>query len=295
MQGSAAGIAEHVEHWLAKPWVPWVVNLTMLLLLSASLAQWTWRLWQPSTEPAARGPAAIAFENGAEYNVTALVSANLFGQAAVVPERVALENIPLSSLNLVLSGVMVTPTGSFALISADGGPEMPIGIGEEITGGATLQEVYADRVLIQRGGVTESLMLKDIGPALPDGSIKTAARPAPRAAGPGPEVKKLGENRFSIEREQINKQMQRPEFLSQALMVPNAGGGFLVREIQPGSVYEKLGLRVGDVIHTVNGQTVNTVEDVMKVYQQLSGSGAAQVNLDIRRAGKNESLQYNVQ
>jgi len=289
-------LLEQIERWLAKPWVPRLINVVMLLVLTACLAQWTWRLWQPGVDPGP-GAAAPVPDTSAEYNVTTLISANLFGQAAAVPAKMALENIPLSSLNLVLTGVMVTPAGSFALISADGGPETPIGIGEEITGGASLQEVYADRVLIKRGGATESLMLKDIGPALPSGAITAAPRPAPATQKPAtPEVRQLGTNSFAVEREQINRQMQRPEFLSQALMVPNAGGGFLVREIQPGSLYEKLGLKVGDVIYSVNGQAVNTVDDVMKIYQQLSGAGnAGQVNLDVRRAGKNESLQYNLQ
>lgn len=296
MRGSAsAPLLEHMERWLAKPWVPWAINLAVLLLLTACLAQWTWRMWQPSVEPAARA-AAPAGDSGAEYNLTALTSANLFGHAEPASTGVALENIPLSSLNLVLSGVMVTAAGSFALISADGGPEMPIAIGEEIIAGATLLEVHPDRVLIRRGGATESLLLKEIGTALPSGSITPASRPTASARAPSAEVQRLGNNSFSVEREQINRQMQRPEFLSQALMVPNAGGGFLVREIQPGSLYEKLGLKVGDVINSVNGQAVNTVDDVMKIYQQLSGAGnTAQVNLDIRRAGKNESLQYNLQ
>lgn len=290
-----APLLEQAELWLSKRWVPWVINLGVLILLTASLASWTWRLWQPTVTAPARNPTA-AVDQAPEYNINTLTSANLFGQAAPAATQVALENIPLSSLNLALTGVMVTPAGSFALISADGGPELPITVGQEITGGVVLHEVYADRALIRRGGATESLMLKEGGPALPSGSIVTQSRtPPPRTTPPTAEVQKLGTNSYSVEREQINKQMQRPEFLSQALMVPNAGGGFLVREIQPGSLYEKLGLRVGDVINSVNGQAVNTVDDVMKIYQQLSGAtSASQITLDVRRAGKNESLQYNI-
>jgi len=290
----SAPLTDQLEHWLAKPWVVWAINLAVLLILCASLAHWTWRLWQPSVVPANR--VAAGSDAGTEYNITTLTAANVFGQAAPLPAKVTLENIPLSSLNLILTGVMVTPVGSFALISADGGPETPIGIGEDISGGATLQAVYADRVLIKRGGQTESLMLKDVGPALPSDAVVQAPRSVPAPRPPPAEVRQLGTNSYAIEREQLNRQMQRPETLSQALMVPNAGGGFLVREIQAGSIYEKLGLKVGDVINAVNGQPVNTVEDVMKIYQTLSGaSNAAQINLDIRRAGKNESLQYNLQ
>lgn len=289
-------LIEQLEKLLARRGVVLLINLAMLVLLTASLAQWTWRLWQPVVPPASP-EAARPRASGAEFDLDALLAAQLFGQTAPQSSGpVVLEHIPPSTLNLVLSGVMVTPAGSFALISADGGPEMPFAVGEEIVAGTSLYAVYADRVLIRRGAATESLMLKDTGPALPGGSVVLPPATAARAPAPGgPEVQRLGGNTYSVNREQFSQQLQKPEFLSQALMVPNAGGGFLVREVQPGSLYEKLGLRVGDVIQSVNGQPVNTVDDVMKLYQQFSAAGTSQVSVDIRRAGRNESLQYNLQ
>jgi type II secretion system protein C len=288
-------VVEQLEKLLSRRWVALLINLAALVLLCASLAHWTWRLWQPVVPPVT--PSATRTNGAAEFNLDALLSTNLFGHAAPAANgTVVLENIPPSSLNLVLSGVMVTPAGSFALISADGGPETPFAVGEDIVGGTTLYAVYADRALIRRGGATESLMLKDTGPALPGGSVVLpSATPARSAASATPEVQRLGGNTYSVNREQMNRQLQKPEFLSQALMVPNAGGGFLVREVQAGSLYEKLGLRVGDVIQSVNGQAVNTVDEVMKLYQQFSAGGTSQVSVDIRRAGKSESLQYNLQ
>lgn len=282
---------EQVEQWLAKRWVPALVNLTVLALLCFTLAQGTWRLFTaPTSSDAPPGISAVN-ETGSDFNLQALLSANLFGQAAPATKAAeTLETIPLSSLNLVLTGVMVTPAGSFALISSDGGPETPFAAGQDIVSGVSLYAVYADRVLIRRGGATESLMLKDTGPNLPEGSIKTASGPNPRTTAG---VQPRGENNFAVNRQQLTQQMQKPDFLTQALMVPNAGGGFLVREIQAGSMYEKLGLRVGDVIQSVNGQPVNTMEDVMRLYQQFES--VTSVSMEIRRAGRTETLSYNFQ
>jgi general secretion pathway protein C len=110
-------------------------------------------------------------------------------------------------------------------------------------------------------------------------------------------VSQLAANQFSVDRGQLTQQMQKPEFLSQALIVPSAGGGFLVREIKPGSLYEKLGLKVGDIIRTVNGQSINSIEDVMRIYQQMGGGdqSAAQVDIEVSRAGKPQRLQYSLQ
>ncbi len=288
--GAAAAIPnllEYVEQWLARRWVPIVINMVVLALLSFSLARGTWRLITPTVP---ESPATATGETTGDLNLPALLSSNLFGQLSVTGKTggVQLESIPLSSLNLVLTGVLISPGGGVALISAEGSPELPFGIGQEIASGVSLYAVYADRALIRRGGATESLMLKDTGAALPDGSILA---PAPPQRGRG--IERRGTNNFSVDRQQLTQQMQTPDFLSQALMVPNAGGGFLVREIQAGSVYEKLGLKVGDVINSVNGQTVNSVDDVMRLYQQFSS--VANVQIDVRRAGRNESLVYSIQ
>lgn len=277
---------ERIEHLIAQRWTGVTINFLALVLLAASAAHWTWQWLAPATPPTALPAAAIS---DGEYNLQTLLSANLFGHAAIV-ER-SLDNIPLSGLNLVLTGVMVTPAGSFALISANGGPEMPFTIDQDIVAGAVLRAVYADRVLIRRAGSTESLMLKETVPALPGGAI-TMATAAPATAD---SVTNTGINSYSIAREQVNQQMRKPEFLRQALMVPNAGGGFLVREIQPGSLYEKLGLRAGDVIQSVNGQLANTMGDVMKFYQQLENGQTSDISIDVRRAGKNETLRYHLQ
>ncbi len=283
-----ADLVEQAERLLAKRWLTTTINVLVLALVAYTLAQGTWRLLVSSQGSGASSPAASAEDSGS-YNLQTLLTANLFGKAAPVEKTdVALEAIPVSQLSLVLTGVMVTPAGSFALISADGGPEAPFTIGQEISANVSLHEVYSDRALIKRGAAIESLMLKDTTQSA--GTTSFTARNPVTARAP---VQRNSSNTFTVDRDQLTQQMQTPEFLTQALMVPNAGGGFLVREIQPGSVYEKLGLRVGDIINTVNGQPVNSVEDVMRLYSQFGS--AASVQIEVRRAGRSESLLYNLQ
>jgi general secretion pathway protein C len=213
-------LLEQLEHWLARRWVVIALNVAALTLLALSAAQWTWRLLTPVSTPTA-APAIVTNSNVADYDLSALLGANLFGQAVPLSSgRVSLENIPLSSLNLVVTGVFATPKSAIALISADGAPETPYAIGQEIVAGASLYAVYADRVLIRRGGVTESLMLKEAGAALPSGSIATG-EPAPRDSGQ-PDAPRTDARSFNVDRQQMTQQLQKPEFLSQALMVPNA-------------------------------------------------------------------------
>ena len=74
--------------------------------------------------------------------------------------------------------------------------------------------------------------------------------------------------------------------------MPNPDGGFLVRQVQAGSLYEKLGLRPGDVIRNVNGQPLTSMDDVMRLYQQFGP--AQRVLVDVQRQGRSETLYYDM-
>lgn len=292
-QASWGEFAERIDQLLSKPWFPRVVNFIALLLLTASLARWTWLLITPMLVPATAPAVATAAAPAAPttINVQTIVAAHLFGVAPTVAGNVA--DIPLSSLNLVLTGLIAAGSGSVALIRVEGQPEAPFTIGAEITAGAVLDAVYADRAIIVRDGVAESLLLEGAAQPLPG----TPARENPSTATPAigaNDIREQGPNAYVISRDALKEQMRTPQkLLSQSLMVPNPGGGFSVREIQPGSVYEKLGLKVGDVVRSANGTLLNSVEDVMKLYQQTNNN--SYIHLEVLRNGRVENLQYTLQ
>ena len=274
---------------LFRRWFAAFVNIAVVTLFAWSMARWTWMLAAPAA------PQAIPGDNsgiaGQSLNLQPVLEAQLFGQspqAAVAGE--ALDAIPISGLNLVLAGVVAAGKASRALISVDGRPQTPFAIGQEVTAGAILKAVYPDRVLLIRNGVTESLMLKgvkdaasgvSVGPSLPDESLLAG-------------IRRRGEGDYVVPRGVINAELHQPQkLLTEALMVPDPGGGFLVREIQPNSVYQKLGLHVGDVIRSVNGEPVNTMQDAMRAYQQAQN--LKDIQLEIVRNGRPEVLQYQIQ
>ncbi|HUL92528.1 MAG TPA: type II secretion system protein N [Burkholderiales bacterium] len=254
--------------------VPAAAAAAALLWLCWALAQGTWRLIQP-------GSPALARSSAEAVDLSALTRAQLFGPVAASrgPEEASLAP---TNLNLTLTGVAVRPTGGCALVIVQGQPESAFCAGEELTPGVRLDAVERDRIVILRNGAREAVPLKDNDKAL------SLAVPPP----PPPIVQPGATGGSVVDRRQLQQQLGRPEFLSQALIVPNADGGFLVRQIQPGSLYEKLGLRPGDVIRNVNGQALTSMEDVMRLYQQF---GTAQrVLVEVQRQGRNETLYYDM-
>jgi len=287
--GGISLFAQRLEQLLRHPWTPSIVNAVVLVLLCASLAQWTWKLIA-RTQPSGP-PAPIAMPLVKALDVNAITGSNLFGKAE--EGKPSLAQIPISSLNIIVSGLMAAGQAGFALVSVSGAPELPVFVGDELMSGVVLESVLPDRILVRRGAVTESLLLKEASPGLAAGSIITGAAVAAPA---GNGIDTIAPNNYAVNREWLNQQMTTPDFLKQARIVPNAGGGFLVRNIQPGSLYDKFGLKVGDVIRTVNGKQVNSVTDVMKIYGDLTKSGGGgTVTLSVVRAGRPEQLTYNLQ
>jgi general secretion pathway protein C len=264
--------ASQVQAALTHRAVPAAAALAALLWLSWALAQGTWRIVQPIGPAVLRGAAD-------EVDLGVLPRSQLFG-APASPQ--AAESLAPTNLNLTLTGVVARPVGGCALVIVQGQPESAFCAGEDLTPGVRLDTVERDRIVILRNGARETVPLKDL-----DKHANLIAPPLP-----GPIVQPGSTGAAVVDRKQLQQQMGKPEFLSQALIVPNPEGGFLVRQIQPGSLYEKLGLRPGDVIRNVNGQALTSMEDVMKLYQQF---GTAQrVLVEVQRQGRSETLYYDM-
>ena len=260
---------------LAHRAVPAVATVAALLALCWTLAQGTWRVLQPAS------PAVVRAGGADSADLRALANAQLFGRFAPSRSPAAEASVAPSNLNMTLTGVAVRASGGCALVIVQGQPESAFCSGEELSPGVRLDTVQRDRIVIVRNGAREAVFMKDA-----EGTVAAVTAPPP------PIVQSTGPDRQLVDRRQLQQQMGRPEFLNQALIVPNPDGGFLVRQVQAGSLYEKLGLRPGDVIRNVNGQPLTSMDDVMRLYQQF---GTAQrVLVDVQRQGKNETLYYDM-
>ena len=281
-------IVEVISNPRVRQWLPGVLNGGILLLLAASLAQWTWLVVKAPLPPLVLAPPTPSAQQNT-FSLQPLLAAHLFGQVSQELRGGRLENLPISSLNLVLTGVIASASGGYALISVNGQPQEPFAVGQTVTAGAELQAVYPDRVVIRRNGVLESLLLEGTEKTSAEQWTPPTATYRPPAAS-GNIVQETGTNRYTVEREQLAAQMRTPDFLRQATMIPSKSGGFQVQQIQAGSLYEKLGLRAGDVIKAVNGQPINSADDAIRLYQQIPNIGSVQ--MEITRGGKAENLYY---
>lgn len=86
------------------------------------------------------------------------------------------------------------------------------------------------------------------------------------------------------------------EVATQARIVPSfkngVANGFKVFSIQPDSIYQQIGIQNGDVITHVNGQSINSPDKALEIYQRLQSARRIDVSFD--RRGTSLTYTYEV-
>ncbi|MEA1901024.1 MAG: type II secretion system protein N [Thermodesulfobacteriota bacterium] len=70
-------------------------------------------------------------------------------------------------------------------------------------------------------------------------------------------------------------------------------GGIFLTRIKPDSLFNKMGLKNGDIIKGVNGENIESVDDIQKFYKSLKAS--PDVRLQIKRKGKHKNIIWEEQ
>lgn len=127
-----------------------VATLAMLIalgLLGWVLAYWTWAWFSPQTE--ARVDSAVVSSGRPE------VAYELFGQAQQVAAA--------SGDTISLLGVIAEAGkgDSYAILRYADQPVRPVRKGSEVAPGVRLSEVYSNKVVVERGGIAETIALPE--------------------------------------------------------------------------------------------------------------------------------------
>ena len=221
-----------------------------------------------------------------QLDVQTVVSAHLFGVAATNPGSQDAANAPQSTSNLVLAGTVATqdPRRGVAIIS-DGGLSKVYSVGDNI-GGASLHSVYLDRVILDRAGALETLLLpRLLGPGM---------RAAPIARRPGVDVRTVAAV------DNIRRMVQQdPGLLDQVMRVvpsyDSAAGKLRGFRAYPGKnrqIFNKLGLKSGDLVTAINGTALDDPQHSQEVFNTIQTSDHATVTLE--RGGQRQEITLNI-
>jgi general secretion pathway protein C len=69
--------------------------------------------------------------------------------------------------------------------------------------------------------------------------------------------------------------------------------GISITGIKPNAIFRRMRLRNGDVITGVNGNSIGSVEDAVRVFEELSTG--SNIQLQIKRRGREQTLDYSIE
>jgi general secretion pathway protein C len=202
-----------------------------------------------------------------------------------------------SGMKLIGTIVLSDPQYSVATISPSGGESLAVQKGDEIPGAGTVFEVRQSRVCIV--DPTDNLVFIE----LPEEPIKfgqpiaSATSTSSRITSKTPGIDQASETEFNISRNTLLEKLSDPNLLFQAHAVPHRGAngeieGFKILSLQPGSVYESLGVKVGDMIQSVDGEAMNSIAKAQEFY--MSARTASDLTLTVTREGRKVDLKYSI-
>lgn len=246
------------------------------------------------------GPAdlpASAVEPGAaaqqeEFPASEIASWELFGSAQAGAGDAgsidATEGLATTRLSLVLVGVFAADEtqASAALIAQSKGKAKRYHIGARLPGGATLEAVFRNRVVIRRGGVRELIRFAE-----PKERFAVASRSTDRtAAATAPATTAIESRSTAPARPSPRPPM--PEGDPASILYdagltpvrPGAAEGYALGELAANPVLRQAGLRPGDRILSVNGRAVGNVELDQAEFASVAGAGTARI--EVQRGGR---------
>ncbi len=256
---------------------------------------WTLRIQPVQLEPAAKTKASASLEPDskpfAAYRV--IFQRDLFKtqKASGTPAQKAdinLEDMEETKLQLKLWGTVTGDTQqSYAVIEDIQKREQNLyRVGDNIQQ-ATLKAILRAKVVLTVNGQDEVLAMEELtqGPAsraVPSriGRQVSAVRGPTRA------------QRVSLRRNMIDEAIQDVSKLMTEIKIQPHEEGLALSAIKPNSIFRRMGLRNGDVLKSVDGQQIRSVDDALKLYESLKS--ADNVTVELQRRGADRTINYNI-
>lgn len=190
--------------------------------------------------------------------------------------------------DLVLLGTVVAGEDSFALIKV-GSKSGTFKLGDELASGVVVSEIGRKLVVLKDHGVRRELPLKQH-------KATRAQRVKKRSTASGKQgIVAVDENSWRISKAVVdNARAHLNSLLQTARMIPQIKGGktvgFKLVELEKGSLLQKIGLRVGDLIVEINQVKLNSPEKALQIFQQVRE--ANNITLSLLRNGQPKTFEY---
>lgn len=269
--------------------LPAWVALVLVVVIGWQLAGivWTFVPGPAAGVPVSVPPGRAASPESATpvADVAAIAAASLFGEADAADEPVVaarnLEELEETNLrNLKLRGTIASdrPAYSIAIISDGGNEEKVYAVGDPVASGASLHAVYRDRVVLNENGELTNLSLPR---EFEEGTVRASIRRQTPV--------RQTQNNASIQTVVAQNVSRLADVIRPTpYFVNGEQQGYRVYPGRNRAQFAALGLRPGDLIKSIDGQSLTDPTQAMEIFQSLGT--ANQVSVTVERNGTPETL-----
>jgi general secretion pathway protein C len=288
------------------PWQKWLhyapqwTAVLLVVLVAKSASDMTWLIFAPEhvkTSSAGNNQSARVDTQTVQHRLRGVAEVHLFGVASKpVINKAAPIEAKKTGLKLTLRGVFAanSPNMAMALIADARGKEKVYRKSDTIFSGVRLYEIYPDKVILERSGNFETLYFTE-----QDKTQANRVRTTPSYKTRKPVAAKSGKVRTRNIRasktikESLEVLSTDPQkFMQEARIEPvfddnNQIKGYTF-DHNDRRLISSLGLRKGDVIVEINGQSVSDPSTLTTLFTQLNS--ISELSLLIERNGRRENL-----
>ena len=244
---------------------------------------------------APREEAPIASQTHPRTYYEAIVQRDIFNSVKAA-EPAAQPPVVASDLRIKLLGTsQLTLSKPFAIIEDERNQQALYQLGDDIPGAGKLVAVEKSRVIINHNGQNVAL-------ELPVDQMNAPVRANPIAAAlprvhTEEGIRREGDNQFVVDRRAVYQNLQNMASLfTQMRAIPNLENGkpngFRLSEIQPGSLFQQMGLLDGDIIKGVGGQELSDPSKAMELLTLMRNQ--SNISLDLIRGGRPVELNFEI-
>lgn len=281
---------------LLHPLWPWLSNLLLASLLGYGAMDLGLKLQQapphPDSTPVAPSQTASAVPaTRSAPSLQNLLQSQWFGEAeATAPAPAQPRVAPETRLALTLRGVLFSADKQKAKVIVAGadGKGHEYTLGKTLPGGALLQEIYPDRIILERNGRYETLRLQ--AKHKTDGS-GGSLRPATASVHSG--TFEQSQQLSAYRREILQQPARMGEYLRVSAAMENQQFvGYRIAPGRRGGLLPQFGLQNGDIITRVNDTRLDSPLRGLKILEQLAE--AQQLEVEILRDGQTQIMQFSL-
>jgi general secretion pathway protein C len=214
------------------------------------------------------------------------------------PQAVDIASLKQTDLNLKLWGtVSGEPESAFAVIEETAKREQDLYMIGDSVQNALVKMILREKVVLTVNGKDEILTMED-KPKVPGAPGRPPIPRAPSALAPaGPSAASSPEG-ITLRRNEIENAVQDiAQLATQVTIRPymeqGKANGLILTGIKPDSIFRRMGLRNGDILMGVNGAPIESVDDALKLYENLRT--APSVSVQMKRRGQVKTIDYSIQ